>query len=219
MNFADAFSFLKKLAKNNNRDWFEKNKPQFLAIKESFEAFVADIHQDMIEFEPEMAGLDPKKFVFRIYRDVRFSKDKRPYKKFISAGFSPKGKGTGVPGYYLQLEPGDRSFLCCGLYAPPPEDLGKIRQEIDYNGEELIKITSEKKFRQHYTLWEEDALKSAPKGYEKDHPYINWIRLKSFVVMNSLSDKQVLSGNFRKQLITAMKAGKPFNSFFRHALE
>ena len=219
MNFADAFSFLKKLAKNNNRDWFEKHKPEFLEIKEYFESFVADIHHDMIEFEPEMAGLDPKKLVFRIYRDVRFSKDKRPYKKFLSAGFSPKGKGTGVPGYYLQLEPGDRSFLCCGLYAPPAEDLNKIRQEIDYNGDDLMKIIGEKKFHQHYELWEDDALKSAPKGYSKDHPLIKWIRLKSFVVMHSLSDKQVHGRNFKKDIIGAMKAGKPFNDFLRHSLE
>ena len=219
MDFEVAFSFLKKLAKNNNREWFEKNKPHYLTIKSSFEDFVGKIHHDIIDFEPGIAGLDPRKLVFRIYRDVRFSKDKRPYKKFLSAGFSPKGKGTGVPGYYLQLEPGDRSFLCCGLYAPPPEDLAKIRQEIDYNAEELTKITNDKKFRKYYSLWEDDALKSAPKGYANDHPHINWIRLKSFVVMHSLSDKQVLGTNFRKEVVAAMKAGKPFNDFLNHALE
>ena len=139
MDFANAFKFLQRLSRNNNRDWFEKNKEQWLQIKTSFEEFISEVYDSVCEIDPAVSGQNPKKLVFRIYRDVRFSKDKRPYKTFLSAGISPQGKGVGVPGYYIQFEPGNRSFICTGLYAPSPEALAKVRQEIDYNGAELKK--------------------------------------------------------------------------------
>src|SRR5687768_17127633 len=121
MDFKNAFTFLGKLAKNNNREWFEKNKQTFLEIKSDFENFISGLYDLLLDFDESLAGQDPKKFVFRIYRDVRFSKDKKPYKKFISAGISSEGKGMGKPGYYLQLEPGNKSILCTGLFSPPAD--------------------------------------------------------------------------------------------------
>ena len=147
MNFNNTLDFLKKLSRNNNREWFEKNKPRYLEIKDEFDLFVSDVLQEMIIFDESLAGLNPKKLTFRIYRDVRFSKDKTPYKTNISAGISPAGKGMGVPGYYFQIEPGNKSMVAAGMYQPSPENLAKIRQEIDYSGDQLVNILKEKKFK------------------------------------------------------------------------
>ncbi|HEX5169927.1 MAG TPA: DUF2461 domain-containing protein, partial [Cyclobacteriaceae bacterium] len=178
-----TIAFLKSLSKNNNREWFEKNKPKFLVAKEEFEHFVTALVNEITKFDGSLMGLDPKKFIFRIYRDVRFSKDKRPYKTNFGAGISSNGKGLGRPGYYLHVEPGGKSFVAGGLYMPEPEILGKVRQEIDYSGDELRKIMSNKKFKNLYRdFWDEDKLKTMPKGYPKDHRCIEWLKLKSFIV-------------------------------------
>jgi uncharacterized protein (TIGR02453 family) len=220
MDFKNAFTFLGKLAKNNNREWFEKNKQTFLGIKSDFEGFVTGLYDLLLVFDESIAGQDPKKFVFRIYRDVRFSKDKKPYKKFISAGISSEGKGMGKPGYYLQLEPGNKSILCTGLFAPPPEILAKVRQEIDYNGESLSKIINEKSFKKHFgEFWNDDKLKTAPKGYAKDHPYVDWLKLKSFVLLHRFTDEEVFDKRFQKKVAEIIKAGKPLNDFLSSALE
>ena len=197
MDFKKAFEFLKKLSRNNNRDWFEKNKTQYLVIKSEFEQFVSILYPLLLEFDESLSGQDPTKFVFRIYRDVRFSKDKRPYKHFISAGISSNGKGMGKPGYYLQLEPGNKSFLCAGLFAPAADILAKVRQEIDYNGELLENVIGDKTFRKNFKqFWDDDKLKTAPKGYPKDHPYIEWIKLKSFVAIHRINDEDIYKKKF-----------------------
>ena len=220
MDFKTAFYFLKKLARNNNREWFEKRKPEYLQIKSDFEEFTAAVYDKLCESDPSLMGQDPRKMVFRIYRDVRFSKDKLPYKQFLSAGISSQGKGTGVPGYYLQFEPGNRSFACVGLYAPSSESLAKIRQEIDYNGEALEKIMAEKTFRKYYSgFWEGDPLKTAPKGYPKDHPHIEWLKQRHFVIMHSLNDGDVLKKNLGQNVVKMLEAGKPFSDFLKHGLE
>src|SRR6478735_6405172 len=118
MDFKAIFKFLKALSKNNNRDWFEKNKGEYLLAKEHFEKFVTGLLHETIKFQPALKGLDPKKLTFRIYRDVRFSKDKKPYKTNMGASFSATGKGMGRPGYYLHIEPGNKSFIAGGLYMP-----------------------------------------------------------------------------------------------------
>jgi uncharacterized protein (TIGR02453 family) len=219
MDFAPHFKFLKDIAKNNNREWFEKNKPRYLGVKASFDAFVATLLEDMIKFDSSLAGLDPKKLTFRIYRDVRFSKDKQPYKKNMSAAFSPEGKGMGKPGYYFHIEPGNKSFVGIGQFMPAPENLAKVRQEIDYNGDKLIKILNEKKFKGNFAkFWDEDALKTAPKGYPKDHPHIQLLKLKSFIVTHEFKDNEVLDKKFPKKLVEVLKSGKPLNDFLTEAM-
>ena len=219
MDFKKTFEFLKKLSRNNNREWFEKNKPTYLSIKGEFENFVGDVLHEMIPHDPSLEGLDPLKLTFRIYRDIRFSKDKTPYKTFLSAGMSSAGKGTGVPGYYFQIEPGNKSMIASGLYLPSADILAKIRQEIDYNGESFNALVSEKKFKRTFgRLWDEDKLKTMPKGYPKDHPYIEYLKLKSFLVMHSFKDEDVLNRNFIKKLVESMKVAKPLNDFLNEAL-
>ena len=211
--------FLKKLAKNNNRDWFEKNKPSFLEAKEEFELLVKDLLEDMIAFDNSLGGLDHKKLIFRIYRDVRFSKDKRPYKNNFGAAISSVGKGLGMPGYYFQLQPGNHSFVAVGLFQPEPDKLAKVRQEIDYNGAQLEKIFKEKKFKSNFkAFWDEDALKTMPKGYPKDHPHSAWLKLKSFIVVHEFSDKEVTDKKILKTVVNVLKSGKPLNDFLKESL-
>jgi len=219
MNTELILKFLKTLAKNNNREWFEKNKPKFLEAKNEFELIVTDLLEDMVAFDNSLAGLEPKKLIFRIYRDVRFSKDKRPYKNNFGAAISSVGKGLGSPGYYFQIQPGNKSFVAAGLFQPEPDKLAKVRQEIDYNGAHLEKIFKEKKFKTNFdAFWDEDALKTMPKGYAKEHPHAKWLRLKSFMVTHDFSDREVGNGKFMKQVASVMKSAKPLNVFLKDAL-
>jgi len=220
MNAENILKFLKSLARNNNRDWFEKNKENYLLLKSGFEEFVGEVLTDMIALDPALSGLDPKRLTYRIYRDVRFSKDKTPYKTNMSAAISSGGKTMGVPGYYFQLEPGGKSFVAAGLYMPTPETLGKIRQEIDYSGERLDNILKGVKFRKFYDgLWNGDALKSVPKGYAKDHPHIELLKLKSFLVEHAFTDDEVKGKTYKKKLLEAMRVAQPLVEFLKEGLD
>ncbi len=194
MNLGTILTFLKSLAKNNNRDWFEKNKLKYLEAKLAFEDFLEALHAELLKFDESLAGLNPRKLGFRIYRDVRFSKDKKPYKLNMGAGFSSKGK--------MEQEP------------------GKIRQEIDYNPESLKRVLSDKKFRRIFPkgLDDFDSLKKAPKGYPKDHPHVDWLRHKSFIVSHYFSDKEVADKKFVKKLTEVCKTLKPLNDFLTSAI-
>lgn len=219
MKFESTLKFLNDLARHNNREWFEKNKSKYLEAKGDFETFVSDLLEKMIAFDESLAGLDAKKLTFRIYRDVRFSKDKKPYKKNMSAAFSSTGKGLGTPGYYFHLEPGNKSFVGIGMFMPVPENLAKIRQEIDYSGAKLEKVFKERKFKKNFAkFWDDDKLKTAPKGYAKDHSYVEWLKLKSFIVTHEFTDKEAMDKKFMKNLIDVMKSGKPLNDFLKEAI-
>ncbi len=219
MDFSIIFKFLKNLSKNNDRAWFEKNKAKYLEAKETFDRFVAALLTELVGFDESLASLDPKKITFRIYRDVRFSKNKAPYKSNMSAGISPRGKMVDEPGVYLHIQPGNKSFIAAGLWMPQPEPLAKIRQEIDYNGDVLKKITSDKKFKKTFGEFEpEGALKNVPRGYEKDHVYAEWLKLKSFVVSRTFTDAEVLDKKFMKTVIESYKTAKPLNDFLKEAI-
>jgi uncharacterized protein (TIGR02453 family) len=211
--------FLKDIARHNDREWFEKNKVRYLEAKGGFEEVVAAVLKEMIKFDRGLAGLNPKKLPFRIYRDVRFSKDKRPYKINMGAGFSPNGKLIQEPGYYLHIQPGNKSFLAGGIYMPDATNLAKIRQEIDYNAEGLKKIFKAKKFRKQFEGFDDfDKLKTAPKGYPKDHAEIEWLKLKSFIVSTPFTDKQVTDKKFVRLIAEGCKTIKPLNDFIREAI-
>jgi uncharacterized protein (TIGR02453 family) len=211
--------FLKDLARHNDRDWFEKNKSRYHDAKQAFEEVVGALLKEVSKFDAGLAGLDPRKLPFRIYRDVRFSKDKRPYKTNMGAGFSPNGRLIQEPGYYLHIEPGNKSFLAGGIYMPDAGNLSKIRQEIDYNPDALKKIMSDRKFRKLFGDFDEfDKLKTAPKGYPKDHAYIEWLKLKSFIVEMPLTDKQVTEKKFVSVVADGFKTIKPLNDYIREAI-
>ena len=218
MNFQLIFKFLKSVAKNNNREWFEKNKPTYLEAKLSFEDFLETFHKELVKIDESLGSLNPRKMGFRIYRDVRFGKDKRPYKTNMGAGFSPHGKMEQEPGYYIHIEPG-KSFIAGGIYMPNPENLAKIRQEIDYNAAKFVKILNGKEFKKYFDgLSDWDRVKTAPKGYPKDHPHIDLLKNKSFTVSTSFTDKEVTDKNFAKKLAVICKSIKQLNNYLREAL-
>jgi uncharacterized protein (TIGR02453 family) len=210
--------FLKDVAKHNNRDWFEKNKPKYLEAKLSFEDFLEAFHNELLKFDDGLAGLNPRKLGFRIYRDVRFSKDKRPYKVNMGAGFSPGGKMMQEPGYYIHIEPGNKSFLAAGLYMPDSANLAKVRQEIDYNSKNFLKILTDKKLKKYFNgLDDFDKVKTAPKGYPKDHPHIDLLKNKSFIASHHFTDVEVKNKKFVFKVAEVSKAIKPLNDFLREA--
>lgn len=210
-----TLAFLKDLKQNNDRAWFEKSKPKYLQAKEEFEEVASAIIKHTTKIDPTLAGLEVKNCVFRIYKDVRFSKDKSPYKTNMGASINPGGKKSMIPGYYVHIEPGN-SFLAGGCYMPMPDKLQAIRQEIDYNTNDFLKIINNKEFKTYFKeLSPEDKLKTAPKGYPKDHPQVELLKLKSFIVVHNLSDKQVLDSSFPQYAAKVFKAMLPLNVFLR----
>jgi uncharacterized protein (TIGR02453 family) len=213
-----ALQFLKKLKSNNDRDWFEANKQKYLDAKDEYAAVIGRLISGVRKFDKKIAAdLDPAKCMFRIYRDVRFSKDKKPYKTNMGASIDPGGKKSLVAGYYLHLEPGN-SFLAGGVYMPDPAMLQRIRQEIDYNSGPLLKIMRASSFKKYFKgLDEEDKLKTVPKGYDKDHPQIELLKNKHFLVSHQLSDRVLLSKDAEKIILEGFKAMFPFLEYLRHA--
>lgn len=218
MNFEFILKFLKDLSKNNDRVWFEKNKARYLEAKQGYEDFITGLLKEMVKFDEGLAGLDPKKLPFRIYRDVRFSKDKSPYKVNMGAGFSPNGKLVQEPGYYIHIEPG-KSFVAGGIYMPDAANLAKVRQEIDYNADKLMKVMNNKSFKKLFKGFDDfDKLKTMPKGYAKDHPHIELLKHKSFIVSYNYTDKDVTDKKFIKTVAAHAKQIKPLNDFIREAI-
>jgi uncharacterized protein (TIGR02453 family) len=214
----NALNFLKNLKNNNNKAWFEEQKTAFLEAKQDFENLVNSLISELRKFDKDLGSdLSAKECTFRIYKDVRFSKDKNPYKTNFGASIQPGGKKSGIAGYYLHLEPGN-CFLAGGNYMPSPEKLQAIRQEIDYNGKELKKILGERKFINVFKELEEiDVLKTTPKGFEKDHPYLPLLKHKHFIASATFQDKVALSGDFIKLLAEYGKTVYPFLQFLRKA--
>lgn len=209
-----TLNFLTGVKCNNNREWFNANRPLYLDAKENFESFVQQIIDKIILFDPIMKGLEAKSCVFRINRDIRFSNDKSPYKSHFGAFIVRGGKQNGdkYAGYYFHIEPG-KSIMAGGAYTPPSPWLSAIREKISERPEEYIKITSEKDFVKYFGSVDGEKLKTAPKGYPKDHPHIEILKLKSYLVVNEATDKLVLSNGFQNHVINVFKTMKPLNDY------
>ena len=214
-----TFKFLKQLAKNNSKEWFDANRKNYESSKAEFEAIVTSVIDKSTAFDKGLTGLEAKKCLFRINRDVRFSKDKSPYKLNMGASINPGGKKDMGAGYYMHIEPG-KSFLAGGCYMPPPDVLAKIRQEIDYNTADFKRILNAKDFKIYFKeLSQDDKLKTAPKGYPKDHPELSLLQNKHFVVMHHLTDSEVIDKNFPTKASKVFKAMLPLNQFLRGCMD
>ncbi len=212
-----TLQFLKGLATHNNKSWFDAHKSDYDKARENFISCNATIIRKMGVFAPEFAHLDPKKTVFRIYRDVRFSKDKRPYKENFGANLGI-GKGDTPAGYYLQVMPGNKSFAAAGAYMPEPAALADMRQEIDYNLKEFEAILKQAAMKKMFGgLDEIEVLKKAPKGYDPENPAVPYLKHKSFVVTRNFTDKEVLANDFIKNVVTTFKVAHPFIAFLNRA--
>ncbi|MBA4302369.1 MAG: TIGR02453 family protein [Cyclobacterium sp.] len=210
--------FLTALAQNNHKDWMDSNKKWYLDTKERFLEDVAVLLKEMTELEPELSAFKPKDCVFRQNRDVRFSANKAPYKTNFGAYFSPGGKKSPGPGYYLQIQPGN-SFLAGGIWMPEADTLKKIRKEIDYSGAELQRIENDPDFKKLFSQIEGEKLKTSPRDYDADHQFIEYLKLKSFTVSHQISDKAVESGAFITFALDGFQRMKPFNDYLRQAIE
>ncbi len=215
-----TLKFLKNLQKNNNRPWFEKNRTKYEEAKTDFQSFIEKLIPSMAGFDPTLLSQLAKNCIFRINRDVRFSKDKSPYKNHLSAYFNKDGKKGLGAGYYIHIEPG-KSFAAAGIWVPEPADLAKVRQEIDYNLDEWKKILNNAVFKRNFKdgLDLSNTLSRPPKGYDEENPAIGFIKLKSFVVRGKLSDEQVQGKGFLKDVVKVLEAAHPMVKFLNTAID
>lgn len=217
-----TIDFLRLLKKNNNKEWLDQNREKYLSAKEDFEIFILDLFNNLISFDPDLKELDPKKSIFRLNRDIRFTKDKTPYKTFFSASFKKGDKKSIYAGYYFQLEPGDKTFVVGGLWNPEPNELKKVRQEIDYSFPEFKKILNHPSFKKTYGELDRDKgqfLINVPKGYEKDNPAAKFLKLKSFVASKMVPDEALLQPDFLKNVAKDFKAVMPLIKFLNRSFE
>jgi uncharacterized protein (TIGR02453 family) len=206
-----AFNFLKTLKKNNNRDWFYEHKPVFKTEQKK----VKDFYIALMERLKQHDLIDKFKF-FRIYRDVRFSKNKTPYKTHFSGSFS-RATNKLRGGYYLHISP-KGSFLAGGFWEPNKEDLLRIRKEFEMDTSEIRAILNDKTFVKHFGKLQGESLKTAPRGFDKEHPDIDLIRMKQFIVIRNFSDKEVLAHNFLDELDESFKAMRPYFDYMSEIL-
>lgn len=199
----DTLRFLKELKKNNNREWFEQHKSEFKSLETDVKGFYNSLMDKMKEHD-EIEKLK----MFRIYRDVRFSKDKTPYKSHFAGSFSRAGERL-RGGYYLQIRPGE-SFVAAGFWEPNKEDLLRIRKELEHDATAFRKLINKPAFK---NIWGEmvgDEVKTAPKGFSKEDPNIDLIRKKAFIFTRNFSDKEVLNKDFIDEVNTSFKKIRPY---------
>ena len=214
----ETLNFIKDVAENNNREWFAANKDVYEAAKEDALALAAAIIPELAKIDPILsAEADPKKTLLRIYRDVRFSKNKDPYKNNYGMWFSTK-KGGNEPGYYLHIQPG-KSFIAGGYWMPDVPHLKLIRQEIDYNIGDFKEIINEKDFKKNFKLGVDNALKNAPKGFDPADPNIEFLKLKSFEATMKIDDEEFFKPKLVNKLISSFKTVQPLVAFLRNAIE
>ena len=208
-----TLDFIKDLQQNNERGWFQENKDRYEAAREDFLEVVQEVITKASAFEPALEGQQAKDTMFRIYRDIRFSNNKTPYKDHLCAYLAEGGRKTINPGYYLHINPNNQSFLASGLWMPPAAELKAVRQEIDYNYNELKGIVDAQAFKKYFKDVQGEKLKTNPKGYDSENPAIDWLRHKSWSVSYPISDELLLSDKFADTLVQIIRSAKPFIDF------
>jgi uncharacterized protein (TIGR02453 family) len=210
--------FLSQLKENNHKSWFELHKQYYENARSAFERFINDLI-DEFRAEDGLQALTAKECMARIYRDIRFSRDKSPYKTNLGALVGPGGWKGNPYGYFISLEPGGKSMVAGGLHDPTPEQLEAFRQVIKWDAKEFKKITSAPEFLKIFGNLEGERLKTAPKGYDKDHPEIDLLQLKQIIVIHPFSDKSVLGPDFKDQVVTSCRVMKPFLDYLRFRVQ
>jgi len=216
----DTLNFLAELAVNNNREWFLENKARFDTVWQGMKELVQQLILGLSEFDTHIhRDIDASRCLFRIYRDTRFSKDKTPYKLWLGAGISVNGRKLHGPEYYLHIQPGGKSFIAVGYWRPEKDHLAAIRQEIDYNGQELNQILEELEGApKPIALNRNEKLIRPPIGYMADHPDIELLKLKSFTLSYPIRDEEVPSDQVLSVLLENYRSMLPFKSFLHQAI-
>jgi uncharacterized protein (TIGR02453 family) len=213
-NLGLSLDFLTKLGRNNNKAWFDANRPAYEAARDAFYRLIDGLIDDF-RGSDQLQGLAAKDCVARIYRDIRFSKDKSPYKTNLAAMIAPGGWKTRSFGYYVSVAPGGQSLVAGGLYDPAPGQLERFRREIDRDAAGFKAVTSAPEFIRVFGAVVGDRLKTAPKGYDQSHPEIALLQLKQITVIHHYSDAEVLEADFQTQLVSACQAMKPFLNYMK----
>ena len=207
----DTISFLRELKLNNNRDWFNENKKRFNSIQSGVKEFADGVNESLKKFD------DIEKLkIFRIYRDLRFSKDKTPYKKNIGMAFhraKPELRG----GYYLEIS-ADESFIAVGFWNPNKEDLLRIRKEIEVDGQEFKSVINHNKIKDVWGEIKGQEVKTSPKGFNVNHQHIDLIKKKQFIFIKKLKDEEILDENFHKKLVSNFLSIRPFFDYMSEVL-
>lgn len=211
--------FLQDLAENNNREWFTANKKKYDEATGSFKKMIEPVLLNMQSIDESLQGLPLKDCFFRINRDVRFSKNKAPYKINLSANLSPGGKKSGKASYYIHIQP-SASFIAAGVWMPEAPILKAIRQEIYFNSDEFIGIIENKNLKMHFgALDQTDKLKNPPKDFDAQHPHIDLLKHKSYIFTKEISNKSVLDKNFPNEIETHFKSVVPYIHFLNRAIQ
>ncbi|NRT15238.1 uncharacterized protein (TIGR02453 family) [Flavobacterium sp. 28A] len=216
----DSLQFLDDLKANNNRDWFIANKKRYEIFKKDYHQLVAAFLDIMKPLDPSLEMLEVKNCTFRINRDIRFSKDKSPYKSHVGVWLSSGAKGNNRAGYYVHIERG-ASFIAGGFYSPLPDDLKKVRKEIAFFHEDLEEIINNKIFKKEFGTFarnEKSTLKNPPRGYDKEHPAIELLKLKSFEVLQKFDINEITQEDFVTKKSKKLLLLKPLNEFMNRAL-
>jgi len=216
---ASTFIFLKRLSENNNREWFSAFKSDYEAARTNVLDFTSKLITGLSKFDSSIPDdLNPKSCVMRIYRDIRFSKDKTPFKTNFGIAISANGKNFNGPGYYIQIQPGN-SFIAAGSWYPEAEQLKAIRQEIDYNGSDFRSILTNLSFKETFgDLDREAILKTTPKGYPANHEDIEYLKLKSFTATCKIPDKDFSNMQAVEIILLNFEKIYPLMIFLRNAI-
>jgi uncharacterized protein (TIGR02453 family) len=217
-NFHPILNFLGDLSQHNSRDWFEKNRPLYEAACGIFAGFI-DYLIDELRTSDNLQGLSSKECVSRIYRDLRFTKDKTPYNLNFSAIIAPGGRKSSLQGYYVSIQPGGYSMIAGGLHMPTPEQINRFRQAVSQDASAFKVITSNKLFIDQFGKIEGERLKTAPKGYDRDHPDIELLQLKEVTALHYFSDQELLAGDFPEKAVVVCRALKPFLDYLNEVLQ
>lgn len=213
---SSTLKFLKDLEKNNHREWFQEHKPRYEQAHANMVSFATELFDRMCETDNlvEMSG---KKMLFRIYRDVRFSKNKSPYKNHFSGRMKRATKWL-RGGYYFSVEPGGNTLVAGGFWGPNADDLKRIRKEFEYDDQPIRKIIAEKNFQKYFGELMGEGVKTAPRGFDQEHPAIDLIRMKQFIVQRKFSDDQVLADSFMDEVVATYEAMRPYFDYMSEVL-
>lgn len=216
-----VLDYLNELQQNNNKEWFDKHKAEYKQAQNVFNSFVQKIIEGIASFDPSVSNLTIKDCTYRIYRDIRFSKDKTPYKTHMGAYIAPKGKNAGFSGYYFHLEAKDANYigghmLSSGVYMPEPRVLKSIREEIMLNGEEFVRLAHS---AQGFSMEMSDALKRVPTGFSSESPFSDYFKLKNYFMTKKFDDSFILEKNSHDMVIDEFKKTLLFNNLINRCID
>lgn len=216
--FGPILDFLDELSRNNHRSWFEQHRPYYQVARAAFEQFVEGLIDEFRDSD-RLEGLAARECIARIFRDIRFAKDKTPYKTNLAALVAPGGWRGSAFGYYLSVAPHDQTFVAGGLHEPTPGQLNSFRQWIARDATAFKKITQARKFVDAFGAVQGERLKTAPKGYDRAHPEIELLQLKQIMAFHRFTDREVLAGDFKEKVVRTCRAMRPFLDYLEEVMQ